>query len=137
MREEMLKRRAVEDHLRNVQATKWIYSILTVLGIAVLVIFVKPYINKFMVERNPIEQMGTVTYSDRTDKFTVKWNWDGTNYEKTFKGRFVDAKWLVADAGMPVISETNTSSDLMPIDQTLQCSKTNTSVQKRPRCTLI
>ena len=103
MREEMLKRRAVEDHQRNVQATKWIYSILTVIGIAVLVIFVKPYINTFMVERNPIEQMGTVTYSDRTDKFTVKWNWDGTNYEKTFKGRLVDAKWLVADAGMPVI----------------------------------
>jgi len=43
MREEMLKRRAVEDHLRNVQATKWIYSILTVLGIAVLNGRTQPY----------------------------------------------------------------------------------------------
>ena len=103
MREEMLKRRAVEDHRRNVQATKGIYAILGVLGMILLIIFIKPRFNAFMVERNPIEQMGTVTYSDRTDKFMVTWNWDGTDYEKTFKGRFVDAKWLVADAGMPVI----------------------------------
>ena len=38
MREEMLKRRAVEDYRRNVQATKGIYAILGVLGMILLII---------------------------------------------------------------------------------------------------
>jgi len=103
MREAMLKRRAQEDYQRNVQATKGIYAILSVLVLIVLFFALKPLVNKFMVERNPIEQMGTVTYSDRTDTFIVTWNWDGSDYEKTFKGRFVDAKWLVTSSGMPVL----------------------------------
>ena len=103
MREEMLKKRAVEDHKRNVQATRGIIIVVSFIGLILLVSFLLPIINRVVVERNPIEQMATVVYSDRTDKFLVQWNWDGVDYQKSFTGRFVEGRWLVSESGMPVI----------------------------------
>ena len=103
MREAMLKKRAKEDHKRNVQATMWIKRILIALIGLILFILIKPCINSIMVERNPEERMATVVYTDRTDKFIVEWQFDGKAYKKMFKGRFVEGKWLISDAGMPVL----------------------------------
>lgn len=103
MRDEMLKRRAKEDHLRNVQATKWITGIVAVLAVIAIVAVARPYFIGWMVQRNPIQQMSTVTYSDRTDKFMVSWEWKGKSYSKVFKGRLVDGRWLISSSGMPVL----------------------------------
>ena len=89
MREAMLKKRAQEDYLRNVQATKWIKRILFSLICLIVFILMKPWVNSFIVERNPEERMATVVYTDRTDKFFVNWQFDGESYKKMFKGRFV------------------------------------------------
>jgi len=67
----------------------------------------KPWVNSFIVERNPEERMATVVYTDRTDKFFVNWQFEGESYKKMFKGRFVEGKWLISDAGMPVLLGNN------------------------------
>jgi len=107
MREAMLKKRAQEDYLRNVQATKWIKRILFSLICLIVFFLIKPWVNSFIVERNPEERMATVVYTDRTDKFFVNWQFEGETYKKMFKGRFVEGKWLISDAGMPVMLGNN------------------------------
>lgn len=103
MRDAMLKRRAVEDRRRNIQATWGMGIILTVIGIVSAMALLRPYFVIWMVEKAPVERMATVVFSDGLDEFVVEWEFDSTKVRQTVNGRFVEGRWLVGKAGMPII----------------------------------
>lgn len=103
MREAMLRKRAKEDHKRNVQATWGIAVILTVVGIIGIMTLFRPYFVSWMVEKAPVERMATVVFSDGLDQFVIEWDYDGKKVNQTVHGRFVEGRWLIGEAGMPVI----------------------------------
>ena len=103
LREQMLRRRAEEDKLRNQHAQKWIIGFLLVLTLFGLWLFFRPKINHWMVEKNKVEQMAEVVRLDFHSSYTIAWTHNGQRYEKEINGRFIDGIWIVGPAGMPIL----------------------------------
>ena len=103
LREEMLKRRAVEDRRRNVQATWGIGIISTIVGIFLLGYFIYPSFVEWMISKDQQEVMAEVVYTDHSDLFEIQWEYNGVTYVEDVKGRLIDGRWLVGEAGMPIL----------------------------------
>ena len=103
MREAMLKRRAVEDHKRNVQATGGIFAIGVIIVLVGLWFIIKPHFVHWMVEKNPIERMAIVQESGLNGTFVIGWDYDSQHIVERVSGREIDGKWVVGAAGMPMI----------------------------------
>lgn len=103
MREELLKRRAVENAKRNRQATRTVGVIGSLAAIVVLWLSLRPSFVHWMVSRDTVERMAVVTESGFEQRFTIVWDYDGKRYEKRMRGRLIDGQWLVGESGMPMI----------------------------------
>jgi len=103
LREQMLKRRAEEDKIRNQQAQKWIIGVIVVGCILGIWLIAKPKINHWMIEKNRQEAMAEVLRVNTQASYTISWIHDGKRYEEEIKGRFINGMWVVGTAGMPVI----------------------------------
>lgn len=103
MRAEMLKRRAEEDRKRNIQATWGISVILIVIVLFGIGMVIQPRFNHWMVEKERVERMATVLSTGPDRSYTISWNYQGESYTEVLNGRFIDGKWLVGPAGMPMI----------------------------------
>lgn len=103
MREEMLKRRAVEDRKRNIQATWGIGIISTIVALFVMGYAVYPSLVEWIVSRDQQEEMAEVVYTDHTDVFDIEWTYEGTTFKESVSGRLIDGRWLVGEAGMPIL----------------------------------
>ena len=103
LREEMLKRRAVEDRRRNIQATWGIGIILSILLVVIIGFLVKPHLNEWMVEKDRTERMAEVVFTDHSKVYEISWDYNGTKITKSVRGRLIDGKWLVGEAGMPIL----------------------------------
>ena len=103
LREQMLRRRAEEDRLRNQQAQKWTIGLVVVLAVAGLWFMAQPKINHWMIERNRVERMAEVIRLDNQRTYTIEWTYNGKRFEKDINGRFIDGSWIVGPAGMPML----------------------------------
>lgn len=103
LREQMLRRRAEEDRLRNQQAQKWIIGFVVVLAVVGLWFMAQPKINYWMIERNRVERMAEVIRLDNQRTYTIGWSYNGKRFEKDINGRFIDGSWIVGPAGMPML----------------------------------
>lgn len=103
LREQMLRRRAEEDRLRNQQAQKWTIGLVVVLAIVGLWFMAQPKINHWMIERNRVERMAEVIRLDNQRTYTIEWTYKGKRFEKDINGRFIDGSWIVGPAGMPML----------------------------------
>ena len=103
MRAEMLKRRAEEDRKRNIQATWGISVILVVIVLFGIGMVIQPRFIHWMVEKERVERMATVLSTGPDRSFTIGWEYQGESYSEILNGRFIDGKWLVGPAGMPMI----------------------------------
>jgi len=103
LREQMLRRRAEEDRLRNQQAQKWTIGLVVVLAVAGLWFMAQPKINHWMIERNRVERMAEVIRLDNHRTYTIEWTYNGKRFEKDINGRFIDGSWIVGPAGMPML----------------------------------
>jgi len=103
MRAEMLKRRAEEDRKRNIQATWGISVILVIIVLFGVGMVIQPRFIHWMVEKERVERMATVLSTGPDRSFTIGWKYQGKSYTELLNGRFIDGKWLVGPAGMPMI----------------------------------
>jgi len=103
MRAEMLKRRAEEDRKRNIQATWGISVILVLIVLSGIGMVIQPRFIHWMVEKERVERMATVIGTGPDRSYTISWNYQGQTYTEMLNGRFIDGKWLVGPAGMPMI----------------------------------
>ena len=103
MRAEMLKRRAEEDRKRNIQATWGISVILVVIVLFGIGMVIQPRFIHWMVEKERVERMATVLSTGPDRSYTIGWEYQGESYSEILNGRFIDGKWLVGPAGMPMI----------------------------------
>ena len=103
MRAEMLKRRAEEDRKRNIQATWGISVILVVIVLFGIGMVIQPRFIHWMVEKERVERMSTVLSTGPDRSYTIGWVYQGESYSEILNGRFIDGKWLVGPAGMPMI----------------------------------
>ena len=103
LREQMLRRRAEEDRLRNQQAQKWTIGLVVVLAVVGLWFIAQPKINHWMIERNRVERMAEVIRLDNHRTYTIEWTYEGKRFEKDINGRFIDGSWIVGPAGMPML----------------------------------
>ena len=103
MRAEMLKRRAEEDRKRNIQATWGISVILVVIVLFGIGMVIQPRFIHWMVEKERVERMATVLSTGPDRSYTIGWVYQGESYSEILNGRFIDGKWLVGPAGMPMI----------------------------------
>lgn len=103
LREQMLRRRAEEDRIRNQQATRWIIGLVVVMAIVGIWFLLQPRINRWMIERNRTETMAKVVRLDNERTYTIAWEFNGQVYEKDINGRFIDGAWIVGPAGMPML----------------------------------
>ena len=103
LREQMLRRRAEEDRLRNQQAQKWTIGLVVVLAVVGLWFMAQPKINHWMIERNRVERMAEVIRLDNQRTYTIEWTYKGKRFEKDINGRFIDGSWIVGPAGMPML----------------------------------
>jgi len=103
MREEMLKRRAKEDRKRNIQATWGIGIITTIVTLLLLGYVTRPMFNEWVVGKDQKEAMAEVVFTDHTKVFEISWEYAGETYTESVRGRLIDGRWLVGDAGMPIL----------------------------------
>ena len=103
LREQMLRRRAEEDRLRNEQAQKWIIGLIVVLAVVGLWFLAQPKINYWMIERTRVERMAEVIRLDNQRTYTIAWTYNGQRFEKDINGRFIDGFWIIGPAGMPML----------------------------------
>ena len=103
LKAEMLKRRAKEDHKRNVQGTWGIAVIMVVVAMIVTAAAMRPSFIQWMVSRSPVERMAEVVHSDQVSQFIIQWEYNNEIVIKTVNGRFVEGRWLLGDAGMPIL----------------------------------
>lgn len=103
LREEMLRRRAVEDRRRNIQATWGIGIISSLLVVAVSVFLFQPFFNEWMVDKDRTERMAEVIFTDHSKIYEISWDYNGTTFTQSVRGRLIDGKWLVGEAGMPIL----------------------------------
>ncbi len=103
LREQMLRRRAEEDRLRNEQAQKWIIGLVVVFAVVGLWFLAQPKINHWMIERNRVERMAEVIRLDNQRTYTIAWTYNGQRFEKDINGRFIDGSWIIGPAGMPML----------------------------------
>jgi hypothetical protein len=103
MREEMLKRRAVENHRRNVQANRAMAVIGSLLILYLLSLVLRPQFIHWMVNQSPVERMATVVEGGLEGRFTIEWHYDGLTYTERIRGKEIDGRWIVGPAGMPMI----------------------------------
>ncbi len=103
LREQMLRRRAKEDKLRNQQAQKWTIGLAVILGVVGLWFLAQPKINHWMIQRNRVERMAEVIRLDNYRTYTIEWTYKGKRFEKDINGRFIDGSWIVGPAGMPML----------------------------------
>ena len=103
LREQMLRRRAEEDRLRNQQAQKWTIGLIAVLAAAGLWFMAQTKINYWMIERQRVERMAEVIRLDNYRSYTIEWTYNGQRFEKDINGRFIDGTWIVGPAGMPML----------------------------------
>ena len=104
MRAEMLKRRAEEDRKRNIKAT-WAISIILVLIVLVGIgTLIRPRYIHWMVEKERVERMATIISTGPDRSYTIGWEYQGQYFTEVLNGRFIDGKWLVGPAGMPMMN---------------------------------
>lgn len=103
LKAEMLKRRAKEDYKRNLQGTWGIAVITFVVALIVFAAAMRPSFIQWMVSRSPVERMATVVHSDQVSQFIIQWEYNNEKVIKTVNGRFVEGRWLLGDAGMPIL----------------------------------
>ena len=103
LRDQMLRRRAEEDRLRNEQAQKWIIGLIVVIAVVGLWFLAQPKINHWMIERNRVERMAEVIRLDNQRTYTIAWTYNGQRFEKDINGRFIDGSWIIGPAGMPML----------------------------------
>ena len=104
MRAEMLKRRAEEDRKRNIKAT-WAISIILVLIVLVGIgMLIRPRYIHWMVEKERVERMATIINTGPDRSYTIGWEYQGQYFTEVLNGRFIDGKWLVGPAGMPMMN---------------------------------
>ena len=104
MRAEMLKRRAEEDRKRNIKAT-WAISIILVLIVLVGIgTLIRPRYIHWMVEKVRVERMATIISTGPDRSYTIGWEYQGQYFTEVLNGRFIDGKWLVGPAGMPMMN---------------------------------
>ena len=104
MRAEMLKRRAEEDRKRNIKAT-WAISIILVLIVLVGIgMLIRPRYIHWMVEKERVERLATIISTGPDRSYTIRWEYQGQYFTEVLNSRFIDGKWLVGPAGMPMMN---------------------------------
>jgi hypothetical protein len=64
---------------------------------------IQPRFIHWMVEKERVERMATVIGTGPDRSYTISWNYQGQSFTEVLNGRFIDGKWLVGPAGMPMI----------------------------------
>lgn len=103
-RNEMLKKRAMEDRRRNVQANWTLAIVASLVGFYLLGLWLKSHYIHWRISQSEVERLATVVRSIEPEHFDIRWDYDGKIFQKSIRGQSKgDQAWLVGPSGMPML----------------------------------